>query len=271
MRRLAPMRKGNGMKENIEGGEAGRVVVITGGAQGIGKAVAQQFLLDGYSVMIADVDEEAGNETAAEYSTVGDIRFCQVNVAVEADVKRLVDETIKAFPGGIDVLINNAAISCNKPVSKLSLADWERVMGVNLTGPFLCAKYFEILLRGNHGAIINIASTRALMSEPNTEAYSATKGGIVALTHALAASLAPDVRVNCISPGWIETGVWQKSSARKQPVHSDADEKQHWAGRVGRPEDIAHLAAYLASDKSGFVSGANIVVDGGMTHKMIYE
>lgn len=261
------------MQKDKHGGEVGRgrVAVITGGGQGIGKAMAQRFLSDGYSVMIADVDAEAGNETAAEYSTVGDIRFCQVNVAVEADVVRLVDETLKAFPGGIDVLINNAAISCNRPVAKLRLADWERVVGVNLTGPFLCAKYFESSLRGNRGVIINIASTRALMSEPNTEAYSASKGGIVALTHALAASLAPDVRVNCISPGWIETGDWAKSSVRTQPVHRPDDEKQHWVGRVGRPEDIAHLAAYLASDKSGFVSGGNMVVDGGMTHKMIYE
>ena len=247
-----------------------RTVVITGGAQGIGKAMAQRFLKDGFAVVIADVDEEAGRETEAEYASLGTIRFIPTNVAYEKEVVHLVAEIVLAF-GGVDVLINNAAISCNRPVADLSLADWERVVVVNLTGPFLCAKHFAAALRKSHGTIINIASTRAMMSEPNTEAYSATKGGIVALTHALAASLAPDVRVNCISPGWIETGAWGKSAKRANPVHSAADKNQHWVGRVGTPEDIANLAAYLASDKSGFITGTNMVVDGGMTHKMIYE
>ena len=245
------------------------IAVITGGAQGIGKAMARQFLSDGFAVVIADTDEEAGLETTAEYAGLGAIRFVNANVAIESDVQRLASETVAVF-GGVDVLINNAAINCNRPVTDLSLADWERVVGVNLTGPFLCAKHFSASLRSRHGSIINIASPRALMSEPNTEAYSATQGGMVAPTHALAASLAPEVRVNCISPGWIETAVWQKSTRRTAPVHSDSDKSQHWAGRVGQPEDIANLAAYLASDKSGFITGANMVVDGGMTHKMIY-
>ena len=247
-----------------------RVVVITGGAQGIGKAMAYRFLLDDCAVVIADIDGEAGVETAAEYASLGPIRFVRANVAAEADVVRLVAEVQAVFPGGIHGLINNAAITCNRPLGELGVDDWNRVVGVNLTGPFLCAKYFAPALRHNRGVIINIASTRALMSEPNTEAYSATKGGLVALTHALAASLAPEIRVNCISPGWIETGAWQKAESRSQPVHSPADQAQHWVGRVGNPDDIAHLAVYLAGDKSGFISGANMVVDGGMTRKMIY-
>jgi len=246
-----------------------RIAVITGGAQGIGKAMAHRFLSDGFAVVIADVDDEAGYETETEYSKLGTIRFISANVASEPDVLRLVAETVSAFKG-INVLINNAGIGFNRPVTELSLADWNRVIGVNLTGLFLCAKYFTPSLRSSHGSIINIASTRALMSEPDTEAYSASKGGIVAMTHALAASLAPDVRVNCISPGWIEIGAWHKAKERSTPLHSDADKNQHWVGRVGKPEDIANLAAYLASDQSGFITGANMVVDGGMTHKMIY-
>ena len=232
--------------------------------------MARQFLVDGFAVVIADVDEEAGRETASEYAGLGAIRFVPANVALEQDVQHLLAETLLAFQG-VDVLVNNAAIMCNRSVTELGLADWQRVLGVNLTGPFLCAKHFAPSLRIRRGSIINIASTRAVMSEPNTEAYSASKGGILALTHALAASLAPDVRVNCISPGWIETGDWRKSETRITPVHSDADKSQHWVGRVGNPEDIANLALYLASDKSGFITGTNMVVDGGMTRKMVYE
>lgn len=245
------------------------VVVVTGGAQGIGKAIAHRFLLDGFSVVIADVDEEAGRETVSEYAALGAIRFIQADVGLEKDVQQLLANALAVF-NRVDILVHNAGIGCNRPVEALSLSDWERVIRVNLTGAFLCAKYFAPSLRVRHGSIINIASTRALMSEPNTEAYSASKGGIVTLTHALAASLAPDIRVNCISPGWIETGAWAKSSQRQVQQHSDGDKAQHWVGRVGRPEDIANLAVYLASDKSGFITGTNMVVDGGMTHKMIY-
>jgi NAD(P)-dependent dehydrogenase (short-subunit alcohol dehydrogenase family) len=246
-----------------------RVAVITGGAQGIGKAMVRQFLHEGYAVVMVDHDEEAGTETALEYTALGSLRFIPADVASEQEVAKLAADTTATF-GGVNVLVNNAAIACNRPIGDLSLADWNRVLGVNLTGPWLCAKHFASSLRRNRGTIINIASTRALMSEPNTEAYSASKGGIVALTHALAASLAPEVRVNCISPGWIETESWRKTSVRSAPTLTAADHQQHWAGRVGQPEDIAQMALHLASDKSGFITGANIVVDGGMTRKMIY-
>ena len=155
-------------------------------------------------------------------------------------------------------------------MTELSLADWNRVIGVNLTGPFLCAKHLTPLLRARKGAIVNIASTRAFMSEPNTEAYSASKGGIAALTHALAASLGPDIRVNSISPGWIETESWRKSATRRTPTLTDADHAQHPAGRVGQPDDIAAMVEFLAFGESGFMTGANVMIDGGMTRKMIY-
>lgn len=152
----------------------------------------------------------------------------------------------------------------------MSLDEWNRVIAVNLTGAMLCVKHAAPHLRAARGAIVNIASTRALMSEPNTEAYAASKGGIVALTHALAMSLGPDVRVNCICPGWIDSAPWQKKSKRKTPQWSEQDHTQHPAGRVGEPMDIANMAVYLLSEKAGFITGQNFVVDGGMTKKMIY-
>lgn len=246
-----------------------RVVVITGGAQGIGKAMARRFLADGCAVVIADIDAEAGAATAAEYAPLGPLRFHACDVAEEAHLQRLAADTVAEF-GGLDVLINNAAIAHNVPVTGLSLADWNRVLAVNLTAPLLGAKHMAPHLRQRRGLILNIASTRAFMSEPDTEAYSASKGGIVALTHALAASLAPDVRVNCISPGWIATAGWGTAATPSPPLLTPADHRQHWAGRVGTPDDIASLAAFLASTQAGFITGANFVVDGGMTRKMIY-
>lgn len=248
---------------------AAPAAVITGGAQGIGKAIARRFLAGGMPVVIADNDAEAGRETVAELRAAGSITFVRADIAKESDVRRLLKTALRKH-GGIRVLVNNAAISRGGPPERLTLAGWNRVLAVNLTGPFLCARHMAGALRASGGAIVNIASTRALMSEPHTEAYSASKGGLVALTHALAASLAPHVRVNCISPGWIETGSSRKKSRRAIPALSAADHAQHWAGRVGRPEDIADLAAYLASPSAGFITGANYVVDGGMTRKMIY-
>ncbi len=247
-----------------------RVAIVTGGAQGIGKAIARRLLNDDFVVVIADCDDEAGRETEAELQVLGDIQFVHANVAIESDVARLVSHTANTF-GRLDALINNAGISANRPIGELTLADWNRVLGTNLTGTFLCAKHAANLLRESRGAIVNIASTRALQSEPNTEAYSASKGGIVALTHALAMSLGPDIRVNCISPGWVDVTPLKKRSRRKAQLLSDADHAQHPVGRVGRPEDIADMAAYLLSFEAGFITGQNFVVDGGMTRKMIYR
>ncbi len=247
----------------------GKVAVVTGGAQGIGKAIVKTFLERKCTVVIADGDWEAGEETAEEFAPLGKVRFFPTDVAIENEVREMVGQTVGHY-GRLDILVNNAGIFRGGALERFPLDAWNRVIGVNLTGPFLCARHAAPHLKAKEGAIVNIASTRAFMSEPDTEAYAASKGGIVSLTHALAVSLGPAVRVNCISPGWIAVDAWEKTSRRREPELSAADHGQHPAGRVGKPEDIASLAAWLASPEAGFVTGANFVVDGGMTRKMIY-
>lgn len=229
-----------------------KTILITGGAQGIGRGCVEYFLSKGWNVVAVDVNPMASGER---------LEFVQGDTSLEETAKQAVAKTIERF-GRLDALLNNAGVSTigKFKVEELPLDKWNRVLGINLTGTFLMAKHAAPELRKTKGSIINIASTRAQMSEPDSEAYASSKGGVVALTHALAVSLGPDVRVNCISPGWIET--------RKDTVHSEADRLQHPAGRVGVPQDIAELAEYLIS--AGFVTGQNFTADGGMTKKMIY-
>jgi NAD(P)-dependent dehydrogenase (short-subunit alcohol dehydrogenase family) len=248
-----------------------KVAIVTGGGQGIGKAITKRFLEQGMKVVIAEIDEEAGRETESEFKPLGSIRFIQTDISDENSVKNLIRET-KNNLDGIDVLVNNAARADpeNSPITELSLDEWNKIISINLTGAFLCTKHSVTSLKNHKGAVINIASTRALMSEPHTEAYSASKGGILALTHALAISLGPDIRVNCISPGWIDTSEWKKPSTRHLSELTVQDHQQHPVGRVGKPEDIASLAVYLASHEATFITGENFIIDGGMTKKMIY-
>jgi len=247
-----------------------KTAIITGGAQGVGKAIAKALLEKGWIAVIADTDREAGEETVREFKILGKIKFIQTDVSNEEQVEKLVELTMQQYER-IDALINNAGIAVNKPLETLSLEEWNRVLGTNLTGAFLCAKHSSPHLQRNGGSIINIASTRAFMSEACTEAYSASKGGVVALTHALAVSLGPGIRVNCISPGWIETGPWKKRSQRNTVVLSEEDHLQHPAGRVGTPEDISSLVLYLVSTEASFLTGSNLIADGGMTRKMTYS
>ena len=242
-----------------------KVAIVTGGGRGIGKAIAEHLLKVGVNVVIAEIDSEAGNATETELSELGEIKFIQTDIANEESVKTVIHQTIELF-GRLDILVNNAAISDpeNEPIEQLSLESWNQILTVNLTGAFLCTKYAVPYLRKSQGTILNIASTRALMSEPNTEIYSTAKGGLVALTHALANSLGPDIRVNCVSPGWIVTSEDQHSQLTPE------DHQQHPVGRVGQPKDIASMVVYLASEEATFITGINVVVDGGMTHKMIY-
>ncbi|RPD88511.1 SDR family oxidoreductase [Luteimonas sp. 100069] len=248
-----------------------RVVLVTGGAQGIGRGIAQAVLGAGGRLVIGDLDRDAGRACLSEWAVGERARFLPLDVAREPSVRGFVARALIAF-GRIDGLVNNAGPASPEiaTLSELPLADWRRFIDGHLTGTFLCSKHALPELRKAGGAIINIASSRVLQSEPHTEAYAAAKGGIVAFTHALAVSEGPDVRVNAISPGWIATEGWRKPTARRAPKLSRRDHAQHPAGRVGQPPDIGALAVFLLSDAAGFITGQNIVVDGGMTRKMQY-
>lgn len=246
----------------------GKVVIVTGGGQGIGLCIAQSFLRVGANVVIAEHNASLQADTEMFLNAGDKLLFSVTDVASESSVQTMVKRAMQRF-GRIDYLVNNAAIAVNVPIDELSYAQWQTVLGVNLSGAFLCAKYCKDQLVQNNGAIVNIASTRALMSEANTEAYSAGKAGLVGLTHAMAVSLGPAVRVNCISPGWIVTDAYQHGNV--QTKLSEEDHAQHPAGRVGKPEDIAEMTLYLCSDKAGFITGQNFIIDGGMTKKMVYS
>lgn len=244
-----------------------RVALVTAGAQGIGLACSKAFVDAGLRVLIVDTDGKAGREAAKQF---GDrAQFLKGDVADADFIAEAADAAGKL--GHLRSVVSNAGIMIRKPVAKLTLAEWNRVLSVNLTAAFLLAKHAAPKLRKTKGASITlIASSRSVQSEPDTEAYAATKGGLVALSHALSVSLGPKVRVNCVSPGWIDTSEWQRSDRRRKPQLSKADHTQHPAGRVGEPPDVAALVRFLASDEAGFITGAHYVVDGGMTRKMIY-
>lgn len=195
-----------------------------------------------------------------------------MDVSREASVRRGVERTLARF-GRLDGLVNNAGLAQPHvgPLDTLQLDDWYRYLDSHLTGAFLCCKHALPALRDARGAIVNIASIRALQSEAHTEPYAAAKGGLVAMTHALAISEGPAVRVNAISPGWVPTDAWRKPASRRRPRLRAKDHAQHPVGRVGEPQDIAHLAVYLLSARSGFLTGQSIVVDGGMVRRMRYE
>jgi len=243
-----------------------KVVIVTGAANGIGRGVAQAYTAAGAKVVLADVDLQIGTLTTEELqNNGGEVLFVKTDVRREEDVIRLVDLAKQTY-GKIDILINNAGKSVFKSPFELTIEEWDDVIHTNLRSVFLCSREAAKYMRENEagGSIVNIASTRALMSEPNSEAYAASKGGIVAITHALAASLSEErITVNAISPGWIHNGDDSQLTA--------LDHEQHFSNRVGKPSDIARACFYLTKQENNFVTGINLVVDGGMTRKMIYE
>jgi len=228
-----------------------KTVIITGAGNGIGRGIALLYAEKGANVVAADIDEAAGTRTAAEIKDKGgEALFAKTDVRSEADIVRLMETANRKY-GHIDILINNAGISVFKPFFELSQEEWDNVINTNLRSVFLCSREAAKYMRHNNdgGSIVNIASTRAIMSEPDSEAYAASKGGIVALTHALAATLGRyGITVNAISPGWIETGDYSKLRA--------VDHEQHLSGRVGKPDDIARAYIFL-TDKEIILSLAS--------------
>lgn len=222
----------------------GKVAVVTGGANGIGKCIAEEFKKRGAHVAV--IDKALGEHF------VGDI-------AEKSVLENFAEYVIERY-GHIDYLVNNA-LPLMRGIDECSYEEFQYALSVGVTAPFYLSKLFAPYF-GEGGSIINISSSRDRMSQPQTESYTAAKGGIAALTHALAVSLAGKVRVNSISPGWIDTSYknYKGSDAVQQPVH-----------RVGNPLDIANMVLFLCSDKAGFITGENICIDGGMTRQMIYH
>jgi NAD(P)-dependent dehydrogenase (short-subunit alcohol dehydrogenase family) len=221
-----------------------KIVVVTGGASGIGKSIVNEFLKAGAKVCIIDIKDNP--------YFVGDL-------ADEDALTAFADKVIMEY-GRVDCLINNGMLS-KGGLKDCSYKDFNYVLRVGISAPYMLTKLFMKHF-GDGASIVNISSSRDRMSQPDTESYSAAKGGIAALTHAMAVSLAGKARVNSISPGWIDTGF---------KMYSGADALQHPAGRVGNPLDIAHMVLYLCSEKAGFITGENICIDGGMTRQMIYH
>ena len=244
----------------------GRVALVTGAARGIGLGIAAWLVCEGWQVVLADLDRERGSRVA---KALGEgAWFVTMDVADEEQVTLGVAQVLGQF-GRLDALVCNAAVADphNITLEALDLAYWNRVLAVNLSGPMLLAKHCAPYLRAHGGAIVNLTSTRAGQSEPDTEAYAASKGGLLALTHALAISLGPEIRVNAVSPGWVDA---RDPSVRRAEPLSDVDHAQHPAGRVGTVEDVAAIVAWLLSRNAGFITGQEFVVDGGMTKKMVY-
>ena len=244
----------------------GRVVVITGAASGIGRASAKEFAREGAQVVVADIELAGAQETVKQIETAGGVAIAvETDVAVAESVQSLVEQTLDSF-ARTDVLFNNAAIQVNKTVEDTTVEEWNREIAINLGGVFLCSKLFIPHLRKTKGNIINMASVNGFFVEPMCAGYCATKGGIIALSKAMAIDHGRQgIRVNCICPGYIDAGLaWEYFEAQTNPAEARASAgKLHALGRIGQPEEVGRLAVFLASDDASFMTGSAVVVSGG--------
>lgn len=238
----------------------GKRVIVTGASNGIGKNLAEAFIKEGCDVWAIDKDGVGLMRLNEDFRH---IRTTLLDITQKKDILAFFKE-VKIIWGSCDILINNAGISKFTPLQDCDTSNFDEILSVNLRAPFIFSReYAKLHVNGTFGRIINIASTRYVMSEPGGEAYGASKGGLISLTHALANSLSgTGVTVNCITPGWIHTG----SDDELTP----ADHDQHPSGRVGKPSDVTAIALFLAQPQNSFINGEEIRVDGGMTRKMIY-
>ncbi|WP_409294561.1 SDR family NAD(P)-dependent oxidoreductase [Peribacillus sp. SCS-26] len=242
-------------------GMKGKTAIVTGAANGIGKEVALQFGREGVNVIIADIDPGGSGTEEEIINSGGWARFIMTDVRKEEDILKMLGDVMDEF-NSVDYVINNAGVSEFKPLLELTTEEWDNVIQINLRSAFILSREAARRMKKG-GRIVNISSTRASMSEPGSEAYASSKGGITALTHALASSLSPlGITVNSISPGWIQTDNYDKLREK--------DHEQHLSNRVGKPSDIARACLFLCHPENDFITAEDIVIDGGMTRKMIY-
>ncbi len=249
-----------------------RVAIVTGAAMGIGKGIATVLAREGAKVVVADVNAQEGTRTADELGRGGsDAIFVRTDVGDEAQVRTLVQRAVERY-GSLSILVNNAAVGVYTPVHDTTLEAWERCLRVNLTGPFLCAKYaLPHLKAAGGGAIVNIASVHAYQNVGGTAPYAASKGGLVALTRVMAIDYARDgIRVNAVCPGWVYTPLIERIFRESGDFDGmkQAVTRRQLLGRLGTPEDIGHAVLYLVSNESSFVTGTSLFVDAGLTAQL---
>ncbi|MDQ0207253.1 SDR family NAD(P)-dependent oxidoreductase [Alkalicoccobacillus murimartini] len=249
-----------------------KVAIITGGSQGIGEGIARTFAREGAKVVVADVNEELGLALVNQLKE-NDVEalFVQADVSKEEQVTKLVDQAIEAF-GGVDILINNAAVTVRKSVEDTSFEEWQQILGVNLTGAFLCSKYTiaEMKKRGG-GAIVNIASWHAEKTITRLAAYAASKGGLTALTRQMSLDLGPhNIRVNAVCPSSVDTPLLQKTFASLEDPEEAFRQTLEFQpfGRIGTVDDIANACLFMVSDEATYVSGQTLMVDGAAINKI---
>jgi NAD(P)-dependent dehydrogenase (short-subunit alcohol dehydrogenase family) len=248
----------------------GRVALISGGAQGIGRAIAARFQREAACVFILDCDSESGNKTVVELTRQNPslpVRYLRADLRDPIEIKNAVD-TVGNQHGRVDILVNNAGVELERSIEKLTVADWDLVMNVNLRGAFLLTQAVVPVFPETGGAIVNISSIHATHAFPDSIPYACSKAGMVALTRNLALELSSrHIRVNCICPGYIDTRLWEEYLRHTVNPRSVAEQTTalHPLGRRGMPDDISEAALFLASDSSSFITGTDLIVDGGLT------